>query len=157
MLDTPKVYVKKAGCCTHCEESFGGNATAYMVRERVYWRFYGDDGNGNPTTGLFQHETVPVCDACVTERELENATEQATCKDCGQRLRFATNRTIHVYGTSKLLTVCSNRCAQRERRRRNRSRSMIVCTGCGKAFLPKRRDAKFCSNACRQRAYRLRS
>ncbi len=29
-----------------------------------------------------------------------------------------------------------------------------VCESCGKTFTPKRSDAKYCSNACRQRAYR---
>jgi uncharacterized OB-fold protein len=28
------------------------------------------------------------------------------------------------------------------------------CKGCGKTFTPKRSDAVYCSNACRQRAYR---
>ena len=30
----------------------------------------------------------------------------------------------------------------------------IICKGCGKAFTPKRSDAVYCSNACRQKAYR---
>ena len=29
-----------------------------------------------------------------------------------------------------------------------------ICKGCGKAFTPKRSDAVYCCNACRQRAYR---
>jgi len=29
-----------------------------------------------------------------------------------------------------------------------------VCKGCGKPFSPKRSDAVYCSNACRQQAYR---
>jgi endogenous inhibitor of DNA gyrase (YacG/DUF329 family) len=31
------------------------------------------------------------------------------------------------------------------------------CQGCGKFFMPARRDAKFCSDACRQAAYRRRA
>ena len=30
----------------------------------------------------------------------------------------------------------------------------IICKGCGKTFTPKRSDAVYCCNACRQRAYR---
>lgn len=30
----------------------------------------------------------------------------------------------------------------------------IICKGCGKTFIPKRSDALYCSNACRQWAYR---
>ena len=30
----------------------------------------------------------------------------------------------------------------------------IACQACGEPFKPRRADAKFCSNACRQKAYR---
>ena len=57
---TPKAYFKNAGHCTRCEEPFGGNATAYMVREYVVWStIWGGQLN------LCQYETIPVCDACL--------------------------------------------------------------------------------------------
>jgi hypothetical protein len=152
-----KVYVKNAGHCTRCEQPFGGNATAWMVLERVYWWFYHHDADGNPTHAFWERTTVPVCDACLTEREMEEATEQATCLGCGQRMRFATNRTIYMNRYSKPLTVCSNRCAQRERRKRMRHHHSVVCSVCKAAFVSKRADAKFCCNACRQRDYRVRA
>lgn len=31
-----------------------------------------------------------------------------------------------------------------------------ACAGCGRAFAPRRADARYCSNACRQRSYRTR-
>lgn len=31
-----------------------------------------------------------------------------------------------------------------------------VCVGCSRAFAPSRSDAKYCSDACRQRAHRRR-
>src|SRR6266478_1635819 len=46
-----------------------------------------------------------------------------------------------------------NRAAQR-RRRRGLSRE---CTVCGQSFPPKRIDSIYCSSACKQRSYRLRS
>jgi NADH pyrophosphatase NudC (nudix superfamily) len=33
---------------------------------------------------------------------------------------------------------------------------LFTCGGCGGAFYSRREDTKFCSNACRQRAYRER-
>ena len=134
-----KHYFRQAGSCTRCEEAFGGNAAAYMVREKVVWTVIGD-------MGLTQIETVPVCDACVTGPELENATDDAACAGCGQRLRLSAHWPK---------PVCSNRCEQRDRRKRRRARRPATrCSICEAFFVPKRNDAKFCSNACRQRAYR---
>jgi hypothetical protein len=57
--------------------------------------------------------------------------------------------------------VCGTECRQavhnaNYRRRHPRSRVEQQCLGCGRAFTPKRNDAKFCSVACKQRAYRER-
>jgi len=44
-------------------------------------------------------------------------------------------------------------CYRRELRREKRNSLTCVC---GKTFTPVRADARYCSNACRQRAYRMR-
>jgi len=136
----PKAYFKNAGHCTRCEEPFGGNATAYMVREYVVWStIWGGQLN------LCQYETIPVCDACLKPNEQERTTIDATCKGCEQRMRL-----------SELwpARVCSNRCAQRDRRKRRRMAARTRCSVCRTIFTQRRRDAKFCSVACKQRAYR---
>lgn len=38
-----------------------------------------------------------------------------------------------------------------------RSTTVQICQHCGKEFETQRRDAKYCSNACRQQAYLVRS
>ena len=136
-------YFKNAGHCTRCETPFGGNATAYMVREYVVWSILNDD------CALCQNETVAVCDACVTERELERATEDAICPGCGQRMKL---------NPAWPKTTCSNRCEQRDRRKRRRALYALpaVCVVCKAEFWPERADAKFCSSAHRQKAYRRR-
>ena len=45
-------------------------------------------------------------------------------------------------------------CKQLKQRRLAEPPRIQICRGCGKAFSPKRSDALYCSNACRQRAYR---
>jgi hypothetical protein len=45
-------------------------------------------------------------------------------------------------------------CYQRNWRRARKSIINRSCEACGVAFSPKRADAKFCSNACRQAAHR---
>jgi len=51
--------------------------------------------------------------------------------------------------------LCGNRGYQKDlKQRRLEKRKNRICKGCGKTFTPKRSDAVYCSNACRQRAYR---
>lgn len=55
------------------------------------------------------------------------------------------------------VTVCSTACKQVAWRvRRRLSRDRFACAGCGGAFRPARADARYCTPACRQRAYRSR-
>ena len=42
-------------------------------------------------------------------------------------------------------------------RREARRHKQLVCKGCGLIFTATRHDARFCSNACRQRAFRRRT
>lgn len=134
------VFIERAGHCTRCWTPFGGNLTAWMVWERTAWEIFGDGA-------VHQDKFTPVCDACVTPKEQARATKNSSCLGCGQRMavdpRFA-------------VRVCSNRCEQRERRARKRSGRRATCANCGSIFPPKRRDVRFCSNACRQAAYRRR-
>ncbi len=41
-----------------------------------------------------------------------------------------------------------------QREKRLQARQNRMCPICGKSFTPKRSDAKYCSNTCRQKAYR---
>lgn len=43
---------------------------------------------------------------------------------------------------------------KRQRQKRLAQRTGLVCRCCGKTFTPKRKDAVYCSNACRQKSYR---
>jgi hypothetical protein len=142
------ICFKKSGHCTRCEAPFGGNATAYMVVEdNICW---GIDGN----IAFTQREIVPVCDACVLPAEAAELTRDEICPGCKQRMRVGLR---WRYGRHRRGWVCSSRCRQRVRRVQRRLWRGAVCTGCGMMFNPKRADAKFCSPACRQNAYRKRA
>ena len=119
-----------AGHCARCGEPFGGNATAFMVPVRFDGRLYGMN-----TT---EWTMAAVCDSCVLPGEVEETTQDATCPGYWRCFRV----------------VCSNRCRQREVRKLKWEKKQKVCVGCGKLFRRKRADAKFCSSACRQNAYR---
>jgi hypothetical protein len=49
--------------------------------------------------------------------------------------------------------IC-NACYQRSCRAARRLTNFNVCSACNETFTPKRKDARFCSNACRQAAHR---
>jgi protein-arginine kinase activator protein McsA len=62
---------------------------------------------------------------------------------------------------SPLRRYCCYRCGndayiERRRQRRKEDREGLACQNCSRPFDAKRRDAKFCSNACRQAAHRNR-
>ena len=51
--------------------------------------------------------------------------------------------------------TCGEKMLKLKRRKdRWKARQDTVCMECGRLFTPKRNDAKYCSNACRQKAYR---
>jgi hypothetical protein len=52
--------------------------------------------------------------------------------------------------------VCSVRCSRLARNARRRRSTIATCCTCGKQFQQRRSDARYCSNACRQGAYRRR-
>jgi hypothetical protein len=55
----------------------------------------------------------------------------------------------------RLMYYCSQACEWRHRRARNRVKQ-LTCAVCVQPFLTTRRDTRYCSNACRQEAYRER-
>jgi predicted nucleic acid-binding Zn ribbon protein len=85
------------------------------------------------------------------------------CPGCGRK--------VHLLGGGEMQGwrdrrgfLCSDRCQNRVYGARYRARHprprrmvpLIQCQVCGENFAPKRADAKTCSQACRQKAYRQR-
>jgi hypothetical protein len=61
------------------------------------------------------------------------------------------------YDYHPAIITCSRRCSEEYARIRKRVQvGPRDCQVCGESFTPKRGDARFCSNACRQDAYRKR-
>src|SRR5262249_40650197 len=82
-----------------------------------------------PCVECYSTSPLYYCDACKAESDRQSAKKR------DRELR-------------------RDRQAQRERRRRRRLARRAICICCGDIFGPSRRDAKYCSNACRQRAHR---
>ena len=75
------------------------------------------------------------------------------CKNCGKE--FYTMCHFRVYcQSSECLTMAQQK---RNEERKQKHYSEHVCSVCSTPFVSKRNDARFCSNACRQKAYRKKS
>ena len=141
-------FFKKTDHCTRCHAPLG-ERIAFMVREEVYWQIWGPPDN---ETGFFQTETVPVCKACLTvEEDTRPNWRQRTCSGCGRKMVVISCWRGHHWRGQ----YCSARCQARDRRKRDRIKN-LVCTVCKARFRSSRKDARFCSDACRQLAYRQR-
>ncbi len=145
------VGAKEAGdVCGRCGLALAAEDTAWRVRERV-------------TRG--QVVSTNVCRECAPEyaREPEPFTyegrrwllyEPEPCEVCGRGV-------VWLYRPHwRRHRCCSDRCsARRYNRPRDEASAQArekVCGVCGEAFTATRADAKTCSPACRQKAYRLR-
>jgi hypothetical protein len=132
--------------CFYCCEAFAADKVRYPVRN---WNW--------PEPDL-----VSICWECFKEADWDVTSRQdrnpRKCEGCGALI---SNPSKGVFAYQ----VCSRRCYLRayRKRRRKHGGSTIAwkaqtprCRNCQRAFEPARKDARYCSNACRQRAYRQR-
>jgi hypothetical protein len=70
-----------------------------------------------------------------------------SCKGCG--------RQVHAH-SHRVATYCTESCKRAAANQRRRVESAARTCPCGRSFTASRSDAVYCSNACRQRAYRQR-
>lgn len=82
----------------------------------------------------------------------ETTYEHTECDGCGRPMARQRDRKHRKYDW------CSNACRRNNsaRVRRERARTDLTCQQCHESFDADRSDAKYCSNACRQKAYRQR-
>jgi hypothetical protein len=157
-------YIRTSGRCIRCRKPFPPDASAIIAREKIAGGFLaGDDGEARDTVYCLysDYEWVAVCENCATPKEAAAAKFQRNCEGCGlpmltPRYPMKIQRWLHNHPHIRS-AVCSVRCEQRYRRKLKRQeRAKAICSCCRSEFVPTRSDAQFCSNACRQWAYRLR-
>jgi hypothetical protein len=164
--------LKTARMCGECGEPLGEDATVYRLRY--------------PEQGLvgMGYRTRVECDECVRKpkepffslraclrvhsmvqsgMDVQEAWAKENhrdpvydyCDACGRKVVF--DRT----GIRRKRTFCSERCERDSYNRRRREARAATrgkaCDACGETFVGTRSDAKHCSAACKQRAYRNRN
>ena len=137
--------------CHHCKEPFLTGQMRYPVMTGV-----------NFGTGW---EIASVCMDCFKSASTDQCTSlkrvNTTWAGCGEPIQTVINARKGRWN------VCSNRCYQREYRKRRRGHQSVVdwkleslrprCEACKQPIKDARRDARFCSNKCRQWHYRRRN
>ena len=132
--------VRRGELCEECGRKIEPQETVYHVKRGAHRRL-----------GYSRRLTI-LCGDCAGDKLRDGWARP--CEYCGRgvvRARGLTGR--HVF--------CCRRCAwsyynERAKRRRAKAREGKVCPVCGATFTPARKDAVYCSNACRQRGYRAR-
>jgi hypothetical protein len=84
----------------------------------------------------------------IKPRQPETPHQSTTCGSCGKSL--TANRASSYSG------YCSDACYERARRLKHRFK-LLSCESCGNDFTATRWDARYCSNGCRQAAWRRRA
>src|SRR6478735_1743736 len=125
--------------CEHCLRSLADGETSFRVSlgyvDHYYWRT--DELN---SLSVFHHFRDPV-----------------PCHVCSRPVALTLNRKVPK------IVVCSTACRTRYKGAREKRRRMIArvikraCEHCGETFQPSRSDARYCSSACKQAAWRRRA
>jgi hypothetical protein len=135
------VRLKASFACESCGHEFETGDVIYRKRRST------DGGIFGPGWTIRSY-----CEACVSKWHpswLQYRREPVECPGgCGALVSW--------WGWERV-AACSRRCTDRvqlaSRRVRHDERE---CEQCGETFTATRRDARYCSGACRQRAYRAR-
>jgi len=154
-------YIRTSGRCIRCRRPFPPDGPAVIVSEDIAGGFLAPEAGGNKMCLFSEPEWVAVCTTCATPKEAAAAHFQRACEGCGLPMLTPLYPTKVRRWFKKHVgirnAVCSRRCEQRYRRRLKRQeRATATCACCGIQFEPRRSDARFCSIACKQAAYRDR-
>ena len=144
---------KTAAECFECGHVFSDTDWVWRTRVKQGKGFFSGTG----------WTVAPLCDDCRPDRPDPWSGESwrwdydaQLCDTCSRPIVNQITRQVrrHIF--------CSQRCERtyyserRTRRRRERADLGKACVGCGTAFTASRSDTAYCSNACRQRTYRIR-
>jgi hypothetical protein len=163
--------------CSDCDKPFEPGATIY--RRALYTAFgpvlpYCEEHCCDQTEGRHNRDLTdgtyyPTC-ACPGGLGDRHWLKAEPCVSCGRLVRnharsanpyrFTPTWTYQGAAERIVRTYCSTGC-KRTFYARARASSLFVsgkfCAACEALFTPKRSDSRYCSSACRQKAYRQRS
>jgi hypothetical protein len=135
-----RVYAARraAGICARCSQPIAPEAPIWQARCPV--------GDG------FWH--APVCATCAPAAITWPPLDRWTARPCAgcERPVYQQRYTPAVYCSERCRWQVANQARRVDRERHRQKR----CAMCRNPFAATRRDSRYCSPACRQRAYRQR-
>jgi hypothetical protein len=138
--------------CAECSRDLGPGET-------VGRRRFEEDGVTIEGFGSHLIATASVCEDCCRDRPDGSGmvgSGDPVLVECSGCRRPVSMGSAEVSRWSVCSTVCRYAVRKAERRHRAAYRR-YKCDQCGEVFTPARADARHCSSACRQKAYRQRS
>ena len=105
--------------------------------------------------GITYFDKVPLCWDCATPDVGDEGWDERTKTHWGWKTCPGCDRRMFV--EIDYIKFCSVRCEQRCRRKTRRNLKIAFCKVCNLGIKARRKDVQFCSNACRQWAYRRRN
>ena len=125
--------------CFDCERRFDDKETIFKqsIRRNVVFGW--------------KRETVSYCESC-DPRYWDAASEY--CRTCQRIVVYPSDERFRVR------VFCSDRCKRDHYSKVQRDKRLVErqkqCSSCTREFVAPRKDTKFCSAACKQKAYRAR-
>ncbi len=129
--------------CQRCHKDLKKAEPVYRVSTGYYSPWYEKFGG---SVGY-------ICATCAPLSGNRDWMLPRPCECCNRPVIHDIRRRVPLY------VVCGKDCRSELSRSRSRSKHSLierVCLTCNKQFIPTRSNARFCSNACRQRSYRSR-
>jgi hypothetical protein len=150
--------LSRSQTCAICQHSFEQNEIIWRVfivlLQRRDWPWYGSLSR----TGRV---LASVCAECRDMARWPQSLPAERCRNCGRQyvMPYAFASAWRYGGCSRACQAEMRRQARNDRRRKQRAaaRPQAICVNCGSSISGRRRGASYCSNACRQRAYRDRA
>jgi hypothetical protein len=152
-LDERHLNIRKTArtgtCCAKCARQLEPSEPVWRVRVSFGLGFFGRWSCG----------VAPFCEACSKPEHKRSLARP--CEGCGRPVHHVPSW-LRPYAPPPRDALCSHACKGRQqsataRQRRAEARGATrVCACCGEHFEPARADARYCSTACRMRAYRRR-
>jgi len=136
------------GFCGYCARTLAPDEPVALCVYKTWQHGHGMTGR------------APICDDCIKvpgrrglfalRTEHERLWLGAHCENCRRRL-------IVPPDARRKHACCSDRCLRAVKKAGRHRVRAFTCDTCGATFPPARTDSRYCSPACRQKAYRQRN
>jgi hypothetical protein len=143
---------RDCSCCGKCGKPIASG--------EAVWRFR---VTRNSWLGGYNHNLAACCQACAENDWHSKYLKPKQCSGCGRIVNseLQLQWSAKDYGYLTKPVTCCEACGHKvrlakQRRKRTDTRGTRECQECGETFEPARTNSRFCSAACKQRAYRKR-